>query len=156
MEVESFPFDVQKLTMAFQTKPLSASGANIKINYNGVNAFSSKFVEPGGEWSLVDRTTEIKITKSSLMTVSIWVQRNWQFYFFRIMLVLGLVTITSVAVFLFDNIGDQVDHLNTVMLTAVAYLFVIGDYTPSVAYLTVMDYFIYFSILFVFMQYGHF
>ena len=108
MEVESFPFDVQKLTMAFQCKTACAThDTNIRVNYNGGKAFSSKFVPPRGEWALVEGCCEVRITPSSLMMVSIWVRRNWQFYFFRIMLVRGIC-----AVFAFETVSKFSKKMN--------------------------------------------
>ena len=61
----------------------------------------------------------------------------------------SLITLSSLATFLFGSIEDQFGFLSTLMLTAVAYLYYVGTFVPVVKYNTLMDWYIYINIFYV-------
>ena len=83
--------------------------------------------------------------------ITIFVSRNWKFFFWRIYFVMFVVTTMTVVVFLFTSIGEQFGLLSTAVLNTVAYLYYIGSFIPVVKYNTLMDLYIYGFIFFKFM-----
>jgi hypothetical protein len=77
--------------------------------------------------------------------------RCWKYYFWKVVLVLAIVTLTSLASLLnFESYLDQMSHLSTVLLTDVAYLYTVSEHMPRLKYLTLLDVCVFGNIAFVF------
>jgi len=79
--------------------------------------------------------------------------RESEYYFWKVMVVLFIVTLTAMAAIIGDNYLDQVTHLSTVLLTDIAYLYTIQDDMPKLKYLTHLDHYVMGNITFVFLIY---
>jgi hypothetical protein len=92
-------------------------------------------------------------TEYSRVTFGLKVKRNPEFYIWKILLPLLLIDIISWSVFWIDakkDFGSQIGLGMTSLLTAIAYSFTISSSLPRVAYLTLIDYFILLSYIFIF------
>mmetsp|Transcript_25972 Transcript_25972/g.71532 ORF Transcript_25972/g.71532 Transcript_25972/m.71532 type:complete len:430 (-) Transcript_25972:152-1441(-) len=157
-ELENFPFDVQTLTMIFQFHTYKDDpSVKFKIHplYGGA-AYSFGFVEPQGEYRVLRKYTKFEVRGTPWMGDSqarctFVLRRNWTFYFWKVAFVLSVISLTAiVALLVFDSFLDQVGHLSTILLTDVAYLYIVSTYMPTLRYLTYMDWFVMFQIMFVF------
>mmetsp|Transcript_30752 Transcript_30752/g.74978 ORF Transcript_30752/g.74978 Transcript_30752/m.74978 type:complete len:723 (-) Transcript_30752:255-2423(-) len=90
------------------------------------------------------------IPNQNVLQLTVFVQRNWLFYFFRMLLILGLIILLSTFALIFRSFPDAMEYLMTVELTVVAYLYIVGDLIPAVKYVTVLDMYVYGSTFFVF------
>lgn len=166
-ELQRFPFDVQTLTMTFQfhtykQTPSATTKDNddditFKIHplYGGA-AYSYGFVEPQGEFQVLRKHTHFTVKGTPYMGDSqvhctFVIRRQWIFYFWKVIFVLSVISLTAiVALLVFDSFLDQVGHLSTILLTDVAYLYIVSTYIPTLHYLTWMDWYVLWNILFVF------
>eukprot|EP00470_Lotharella_oceanica_P001241 CAMPEP_0170168714 /NCGR_PEP_ID=MMETSP0040_2-20121228/1661_1 /TAXON_ID=641309 /ORGANISM="Lotharella oceanica, Strain CCMP622" /LENGTH=408 /DNA_ID=CAMNT_0010407037 /DNA_START=57 /DNA_END=1283 /DNA_ORIENTATION=- len=163
-ELQDFPFDVQELGMTFQCVTPTASGARVELRILGGHHFSKEFIEPQGQYEIVRRDTQNRLyaqdkflaveelldNGTGQVKLTVWVRRNWFFYFHRVLFILSLITFLSNGAFLFENFSNQISYLMTALLTMVAYLFFVGAYIPAVRQITMMDAYIYGSAFFVF------
>eukprot|EP00494_Astrolonche_serrata_P008342 UN08379 len=71
--------------------------------------------------------------------------RYWQYYVWRVLLILNIISIMTFAVFGFDEetLHDQFAYLATLLLSTVAYLYIIAEKVPSLKYLTLIDKYLY-------------
>lgn len=83
--------------------------------------------------------------------VSIRAERDPKFYFFNFYLVIYLIVLTNICLVSIDPIdaGDRNAVSLTLLLTLVAFKFVLNEGTPKVGYLTLMDKYVVTSFLFI-------
>ena len=158
-ELENFPFDVQTLTMIFQFHTYKHDPTvtfKIKPLYGGA-AYSFGFVEPQGEYKVLRDYKKFEVRGTpwmgdSQVRCTFVIRRNWTFYFWKVAFVLSIISLTAiVALMVFDSFLDQSAHLSTILLTEVAYLYIVSTYMPLLSYLSLMDWFVNFNIGFVFL-----
>ncbi len=77
----------------------------------------------------------------------VMLRRAHMFYFWRVILILGLVSLMTLGVFASDT---GLDYISTMFLTAVAYMFIINEYLPTLNYLTLLDKYVMFALFYVF------
>merc|ERR1712228_1092668 len=163
LELESFPFDIQHFQMAFQFRADAAMFDDINnsqnpqpLEFEWVQK-KSRFCVRGSRANLIGWILkEIQVRPHIKGDVQCWVvvlRRAWRFYFWRVIVILSIVSLISVSVFVFggdDSVADRLGFLSTTMLTAVAYMFIINEYLPTLNYLTLLDYYVLFVIVFMF------
>jgi len=78
-------------------------------------------------------------------------ERKWKTYLYNMILLLFALTGLSLTAFFlsFDDLGDRLGLLITLLLTIVAFSIVIQDKLPTVTYLTFMDRYILASYVFI-------
>jgi FlaA1/EpsC-like NDP-sugar epimerase len=72
---------------------------------------------------------------------SLRISRNWQAYIYRVVVTMFFIMIVACLAFRFED-GDLQDRLNfiaTMLLTAVAFLFIVSGWLPQLKYLTLID-----------------
>lgn len=81
------------------------------------------------------------------------IERDVQYYRWKVVLPLSLIVIMSWAVFWIEpgQLGPRLSVSTTSLLTVIAFLFSLRGILPPVSYLTRMDYFIYGSIFLIFL-----
>jgi len=70
--------------------------------------------------------------------------RNWKSYFYRMACVLSSISVTTLAAFSIDaddDLPDRIAHITTMILTAVAFMFIVYSTLPPIPYLTYMDHY---------------
>eukprot|EP01050_Picozoa_sp_SAG11_P007750 SAG11_NODE_656_length_7905_cov_4.191007_2_plen_223_part_00 len=68
------------------------------------------------------------------------VARYYSYYLFKVALPMSMIGLASCAAFtLGDEHADQLAHLTTMFLTAVAFQLIVADSMPSLSYLTIID-----------------
>jgi hypothetical protein len=85
-----------------------------------------------------------KVTFSEV-TLRLKVQRKHFFYIYKIVFVLSLIQLCASSVFCLspvDNFSDRLSYSSTMLLTVVAFQFVVSSFVPAVDYLTLLDKFI--------------
>eukprot|EP01084_Bolivina_argentea_P116678 207269_1 len=151
-EVESFPFDVQDLTMVFCSEDLPATEARI---YPSASKYPSLSVDK--TWSpitnfdidnvdidfkAVDYGENNKPEEVYIYArYRIQVKRRWKGIVYRIIVWMFMLGLLSWATFAIDykSIGDRMGFSMTMVLTVVAFQFVISNELPKVNYLTFLD-----------------
>eukprot|EP01083_Nonionella_stella_P058511 153202_1 len=162
LELESFPFDVQHFQMAVQFRFDVAMFDDINNTDNPLPlkpqfmVAKSFFTASDASCNLIGWIMKgIQVRPSVNGDVQCWVvvlRRAWRFYFWRVIVILSIVSLMSISVFVFgqDSVADRFGFLSTTLLTAVAYMFIINEYLPTLNYLTLLDYYVLFVVIFMF------
>jgi len=90
-----------------------------------------------------------------VLNIRLKVKRRWQHYVYRLCGILSLVTLTGCMGFRIDleeGFNDATGYFSTVLLTVVAFMFVVHTTLPPIPYLTFLDYFIFVMLIYVLAQ----
>jgi len=161
-EMQSFPFDCQDLTLEIQSRdstnkiklvplpilredylPEQTNTSKLFLNVRR-NTFTDQ------EWKFKNTILEIKETdpeddafglKFSKVIVRFKLKRLWMMYLFRVIMVLSLLSCGSLSSFFisYDHIGERLNLGVAFVLTTVAFLLVVSQWTPKIPYLTILD-----------------
>jgi len=150
LELRRFPFDRQILSMAFFStncyfKDWSYSPIPEELLINPIF-----IATPLENWTLVDFCQKpYGHDFEYYMYVS--VERRVQYYWWNIILILFLLVMISFTTVALSpsNIGDRQGFTLTLILTAVAYKYVIAQQLPKVNYLTTLDKYVVISFLII-------
>ena len=139
-ELRHFPYDVQKLDMSFQfvvytnderTKIPSFEQTKISEMYGGATT-AIHFSVPSGEYKLVGKYGIFFFPHTNNVTISFLIERDFWFYFGKVMVVQTLISFSAVAVFVdWDSFLGQVTYLSTILLTFVSNFHVLNTYLPK-------------------------
>jgi len=153
MELESFPFDLQDLTITLVCNvPTSIYTLVPDSREKEIGIMREKFLTMS-EWSVETLSVEFTQTNASesrsrseksVMRIFVKIRRKWRAYFWRVIFIMAIINFCSLYVFCIgiDEPGDRGGHIFTIMLTAVAFQFVIQSELPKLPYLTFLDYYI--------------
>jgi hypothetical protein len=76
--------------------------------------------------------------------------RNWYTYIYRVFLTMFFIECVSCTVFRFPTgLQDRLTFIATMLLTAVAFLFIVGGWLPQLKYLTLIDQYMMFAFAFI-------
>uniref|UniRef100_A0A7S1YUK3 Neurotransmitter-gated ion-channel ligand-binding domain-containing protein n=1 Tax=Trieres chinensis TaxID=1514140 RepID=A0A7S1YUK3_TRICV len=154
LELQNFPFDIQEFHLNLKM-PKYFDKTNISFDkVVWVRSVAEQF--DSSEWRAYLEDISIqgfRFDRDDYMHFSIVLktERAWQVYFYRVILVMSLISVCSLFIIVLDavdEIGDRLGYLVTMFLAALAYSIVITDYLPSLSYLTILD--IYVSLTYVF------
>ena len=88
------------------------------------------------------------------VTLRLKIERKYWIHFWKIGLSSILIDISSLACFAFDHseggLDNRIAHLFTMMLTMVAFQFIVETKLPNIPYLTTLDKFMSFSMIYIF------
>jgi len=162
-ELERFPMDVQDLTMRivvgrgarginrYQVVPSSTRPVILKISRQ--DCVLEEFDLTHSYCYLENTDPKESTVGMSLSTfvVNLKITRQWSSYFYRIALILSFISFVTLACFFIDadDFPDRVAHISTMLLTGVAFMFIVYTTLPAIPYLTYMDY--YTNLQFIFM-----
>ena len=78
------------------------------------------------------------------VVVALKCERIWTSYFWRIFALSSLISLTLLALFLIDrdDIASRLSHGVTILLTMMAFQFVVQSYLPNLGYLTMLDWYL--------------
>ena len=85
------------------------------------------------------------------LRINVKLERRWKYYVYRVIFVLGLVTLASCFTCFIpsDTIDGQLGYLSACLLACVAYLYVVGEALPKLPFLTILDLYTFACILYV-------
>jgi len=161
-EMQSFPFDCQDLTLEMQSRDSTNKMILVPLpklredwlpeqkntSRLFLNVRRGTFTDQ--EWKFKNTILEIKETdpaddafglKFSKVIVRFKLKRLWMMYLFRVIMVLSFLSFSSLSSFFisYDNIGERLNLGVAFVLTTVAFLLVVSQWTPKIPYLTVLD-----------------
>eukprot|EP01084_Bolivina_argentea_P132839 234425_1 len=171
MELESFPFDVQHFQMTFgwdwysKTNKINENSIKFKFQpiYSDYNVRTGFFNLIGYEFKGIAVSGYTYKTDNNIGgnegELRSWnwyrviLRRSWIFYWNKVVFVLCIISLMSITVFLFGNgsLSDRLGFLSTTLLTAVAYIYIVNEYIPPLNYTTLLDKYLYFVIIFIFL-----
>eukprot|EP01084_Bolivina_argentea_P132840 234427_1 len=171
MELESFPFDVQHFQMTFAWDWYSIktqinddsikfkfepkfSDYQVRTGFFNLIGFEFKGIALSGYTYEADN--ELGGTEGELRSWNwyrVILRRSWTFYWNKVVFVLCIISLMSITVFLFgsNSLSDRLGFLSTTLLTAVAYIYIVNEYIPPLNYTTLLDKYLYFVIIFIFL-----
>lgn len=142
-ELETFPYDVQDLTLEFRlNSPKTWDLYDLTIN----SVQFSKAALQLNEWRPFSPILKRENPKHKVSKVFLQVQRLAGFYIQNVvcmMFALSILSLSSFAVDINDN-GSRISINVTLILTVVAFKFVLAGTLPKVPYNTLIDYYILF------------
>ncbi len=150
---------IMKLGNQGGTKKNALSPDISKKNFGKVDLSNLTLIEWNIHPTLIEfGETDPALSKSGnkaypLFVIRIKVERRWQFYIQRIVLILAALSLSSLTAYAVD-VGDVADRLGidfTLLLTVVAFQQTVTDSLPVLPFVTVMDLFVLVSLGFIFM-----
>ena len=87
----------------------------------------------------------------SVMNFRIKLLRKWSIYFWRVGIFMLSISLSSIIVYTMrpDDVSSRYDVLITLLLTVIAFQFVVTSYLPNISYLTLLDKYILFCFAFL-------
>jgi hypothetical protein len=149
-ELNSFPFDAQDLTVTLSVNCATAGPVPVEFfvppgAHMGVDVSNFAFADVwdlspvlSGEAATVGATASRRFPA---LHVHACVSRRSFFVLFNVAMPMGALSLISASTFVIDysETGAQLEISLTVLLTAIAFKFVIAAYLPQISYLTLID-----------------
>ena len=160
--LHNFPFDYQTLKIEISSKWSSAvvvfdRTPNIPCVLSNENFLGKE------QWDLLDHvitkdsTSSEDPSKVSMITYSSYafefhIKRKYTYFLTNIVCLMFLISLLSFTTFFVspDSIGDRLGVILTLLLTAVTFKFVVSQSLPPVSYLTVLDWYVLSTVVFIF------
>eukprot|EP00794_Sanderia_malayensis_P007602 gene7602-8442_t len=161
--LHEFPFDYQTLKIEISSKWADSvvvfdQTAHIPSVLSSANFLAKE------EWTLFDhvigKTSAAKSddsTKASLINYSTYtfnfnIRRKYAYYLTNIVFMMFLISLLSFTTFFIgpSNTGERLGVILTLLLTAVTFKFVVSQSLPPVSYLTLLDWYVLVSVVFIF------
>merc|ERR1712228_910646 len=152
LEIESFPFDVQDLSVVLKEKYNARDIVHTAPNDNVFTTYIKfdKTWDSMTDWDILGiDASVITIPYQShyvgqsyeLVVLRVQVARKWKGIVYRLIMWLLFLGIMSWSTFGVDseNIGERLSYAVTMALTVVAFQFIISDNLPQVSYMTLLD-----------------
>lgn len=155
-DLHHFPFDVQSITMHYEADT-NVNSMRIMPSCAGFGGDKPTvlFLEEAGElpeWIVGQPLVEFfKAGEYDQFAVMFKLQRRWQVYVWRVMFMIALISGISIALFAIDvkQLEARLSNLLTLLLTMVAFQFVISTNIPSLSYSTFLDKYIRVNFIFI-------
>eukprot|EP01084_Bolivina_argentea_P204658 349532_1 len=167
LDLDNFPFDVQHFEMPIvfrtdmRTIDKDSNGKDIKRELLWMKDYSEyMFFADQAIFGWKVCGIELR-TKGDFNAVSggvyyhfydVILQREWAYYVWKISFILCIVSLLTLCVFTFDHEtgNDRLGFVGSMFLTAIAYLFIINNHLPPSKWNTLLDFYVYFVVLFMF------
>lgn len=143
-DLRNFPYDAHALQLHIRMPRLDDNEKVRAVVANpertsGPDCMNEFFLE---EWD-VKRPSHVceRIKDKPHFTIELLVSRKSRYYEFNIILIMACLTSMALVAFVMepDDVADRSAHIITLLLTAVAFKFVIADVLPKTGYLTFVD-----------------
>ena len=97
------------------------------------------------------KSLQKKAVEFPRLVVSLRARRVYRPTVMNIYLILGLITLSSLGAFAVEveSGGDRLAHASTILLSTIAFLYVIESSLPKLSYMTITDYFVFCSSIYV-------
>jgi len=162
LDFKDFPFDEQTLSISLLAFGFTPNEVQLVYENAGSEekfSISDWYIEPIGSKNSVMKANLFednseKITRPKL-DYNLKANRFIQYYWWKVLAPLLVILFLSWAVFWIDpsQVGAQIGVSGTSILTLIAFLLRLENFLPPVSYLTHMDYFIFTSLVLVFLAY---
>jgi hypothetical protein len=147
MELELFPLDVQDLTIACRVKE---KGWKFKILAEATHRRIRETVELA-EWTVYDPKIQVSVGKQGrcLYELKMVVSRKPAFYVWNVMCMVSGISTLAFFAFLFkaEDWDKRSNYIGMLLLTTVAFKFVVADALPKVSFFTIMDVYLFASFI---------
>eukprot|EP01083_Nonionella_stella_P011470 32575_1 len=149
LELQSFPFDCQDLSCVMHERITGGVRCTFlpelrKPNFGSIDPRYSVIDEWDLETAIIEfGDTEIG-SSHAMIVLRLKVKRRWKVFFYSILLLLACITMLALTAFSLgpEVLGDRLNLLITLILTAIAFSYAVFDQLPNVPYLTYMDQYI--------------
>ena len=160
--LHNFPFDYQTLKIQISSKWSSLAVVfdttpNIPCVLSNANFLGQE------EWDLLDHviskasstaedSSKVSLIHYSVFTFEFHIKRKYSYFLTNIVFLMFLISLLSFTTFFVspDNTGERLSVILTLLLTAVTFKFVVSQSLPPVSYLTVLDWYVLTSVIFIF------
>jgi len=161
-ELENFPMDVQDLQLSFTVvknteyivfEPVPHNSMTGEVKLMNMNIADYEMFKPFWEFWLETYDRKDGSMQWCYATFRMKIARKWQIYFWRIGIFTMILSMCALAVFTLDHeeyVAERYDILLTLMLSAIAFQYIIHEELPKLPYLTLLDIYVLFSFGFVF------
>ena len=158
-ELDKFPFDYQDLSITLAAKSKSTEMFFIKDDEMNDNIREKNFFAPQ-EWKLCSHViTETSISdcmegaspvRYPHYTIRMSVKRKFKFYIYNLLPIMFLITALTFSSFAVEaeSYISRIHISLTLLLTSVAFKYNVQQYVPRVSYLTLIDKYIMWSMIF--------
>jgi hypothetical protein len=140
-ELDHFPFDSQDLSLDLRLNdPKTWDLYNLTVNAVQFNRQALELTE----WNVHNPVVKRESPKEKFTKVSLKVERFYSFYIQNIVLMMFSLDLLGLSAFAVEiaDVGTRVNILLTLILTTVAFKFVLSGSLPKVSYNTAIDYYI--------------
>jgi hypothetical protein len=139
-ELSHFPFDWQDLTLEFRLND-PRTWDDFSLTFNSVQFHRDALTL--SEWRMFTPLVTRGSPKDKVVGIKLQVKRNSDFYLQNVVAMMTGLTLLGVISFAIDvsDIGSRISTILTLILTAVAFKFVLSNIIPKVSYNTLIDYF---------------
>mmetsp|Transcript_4439 Transcript_4439/g.9272 ORF Transcript_4439/g.9272 Transcript_4439/m.9272 type:complete len:639 (+) Transcript_4439:42-1958(+) len=161
-ELQSYPFDSQEfpITMIWPKPDMVLHPAMTRefLKFNvakmalGEWDFSAPMIEIASKKEkIVTEDLRMRSVDYPLLTVSLRAMRVYKTTVINIYIILSLITFAGIGAFCLevDEGGDRMNHASTVLLSTIAFLYIIESSLPKLTYMTITDYFVFTGTVFV-------
>jgi len=160
LELHNFPMDCQDLTVSMQLMDsmlkasfgpylnAKAEVVQVSLKYNGLSEYD--MVPP-----VVEFYTNQYSEAFSALNIRLKIRRKWDIYIWKIVIFVGCICLSSLSVFTLhpvDDLDERYALLFTLLLTNIAFLYVVGDMLPSLTYLTLLDWYVVCGFLYLIIE----
>ena len=156
LNLRDFPFDKQRLEV--QVGNISFGTQKISLSASPDSGISDNLTIPDWkilQWDFAAKELKFDNEMSPLpgMVFSMEVERDTNYFKYKVILPLILIVMMSWLVFWIDAslTGSQISVAVTAMLTMIAYRFALAGMIPRLPFLTTMDFFVIASTIMVFL-----
>jgi hypothetical protein len=140
MELEMFPLDCQDLTILVRMKE---KGWKFKILNPDLQMERIRDSVEMAEWRVHHPNRQVSVGKQgrAFYELKMVVSRKADFYVYNVMFMVGGITTLALFAFLFkaDAWDKRSNYIGMLLLTTVAFKFVVADSLPKVSFFTVLD-----------------
>ncbi|XP_012944007.1 uncharacterized protein LOC106013283 [Aplysia californica] len=161
LELEHFPLDVQELSIVLSSGR-SVKDIELVQDFFHVSSLSPRALQDSQDWLpyyhvtfLRDVTTSESIgtTKHPVLVASCRARRRLGFYLWNVVIIVFLILGLSLTILAIDPTGnDRLGVTMTLFLTAVAFKLVVKTTLPPVSYLTYLDLYVVFTLIYLALQ----
>eukprot|EP01041_Mallomonas_annulata_P007098 gene7098-14443_t len=139
-ELNEFPFDSQILTVELRLNdPKTWDAYDLSVN---CIQFHKQQLEQT-EWVVYEPTLKRDLPKHKVSKVQLHIRRCPNYYLQNIIAVMFTLSLLGLLCFAMDvdDLGSRVSNILTLILTAVAFKFIVAQVLPRVPYNTLIDYY---------------
>eukprot|EP00942_MAST-04A_sp_MAST-4A-sp1_P010781 g10781.t1 len=149
--LQEFPFDYQTLLVSMRqddSRSWDMYNFTVAIVQFNVEALHM------AEWDLYEPSVRRGSPGHKEAKIHLHVRRDPGFFITNVCMIIGMLSATGLIVFTLgtDDLNDRINVILTLLLTAVAFKFVIADAIPKVGYSTRVDSFVILNMGFLFAQ----
>jgi len=157
LELENFPFDCQEFTMSMEFK-----GSDFQIRGKNEDFISIDWkMFALDEWKPSTHAVDCMLHRvnsredSNNVSISFKLQRDPSSYMWKLAVTSFMIVSGTFMFFGIDNheLADRLSYIATMFLTGQAFQVVATNETPSLGYLTVIDYFLVVGNVFIYLQF---